>query len=293
MAVDLLPKRDIIEQIVPDDATSPSWGAGGSWAFGSWIQIIASIANDFVLTQVQLYEVATFTSGPLLALLQMEIGVGAAASESAIATIASGLGGASDGTTENKTLFTNKTHFVAPTFIAAGSRVAQRAATNLTGGVVGGIKLVGYDARDFETLRRQPRNERFLRSYLTTSQGADVDPTLGVNTVSSAASAWGLGSWVEFVATASKPRLVKGVIASTTSASVHPTFEIGTGAGGSEITRGRVPLTGRAGLPPAPGVAYFYRPVLVKPGERIAVRVKDNSGAAISYSVMLLTDEVK
>jgi hypothetical protein len=293
MAVDMLAKRDVLEMIIPDDATSPNWGAGASWAWGSWSQVVASLANDMVITQAQLNELVVFTTGPLICFGQFQIGVGGSGSEVAIAQFGTGLGAASDGTTENKNIFTNKTHFVAPVFVAAGSRVAFRAAGSVASGFVGSVKLVGYDARDFAAMLRQPRHDRWLRSYRTTSVGATVEPSAGVTTVTSAASSWGYGSWVEFVASASKPRLVTGVISGIADVTLHPTFQVGLGGAGSEVAHGQLPVTGRSGLPFGPGVAYFYRPVYVKSGERIAVRCKDNSASAKGYSVMLLSQEIE
>jgi len=292
MAVDLLPKRDIVEQIIPVDAASAAVNVGASWAWGSWFQVVASCPNDFVLVGIMAYEIVSSTATPNVVIYQLEIGTGAAASESTIAAVGSGILATSSGSAETKNTIHDTMHFVTPTFIPSGTRIAARATSSVASGFLMAVMLMGYDARDYAQMLRQPRHDRYLRGRQ--GRAAAVYPSAGVTTVSSLASVWGYGSWVEFDASAEYPLLVKGIVSGHTDSSLHAVFDVGVGAASSEVTHLRLPFASRQVFPgPGLGISYAYRPMLVRPGERTAVRVKDSSSLVKNYSVMLLVDEVK
>jgi hypothetical protein len=129
-----------------------------------------------------------------------------------------------------------------------------------------------------------PANRHAILVYPTAASGV---------TVTSDASAWGFGAWVEVYAGHPYDASLTGVVWQVTSIpSVDTTqevlFEIGFGATGAESTRAQIPYSVRndtqVGYYLDASFRYvFPEPIVLRRHTRIAARVADGSASALTY----------
>jgi hypothetical protein len=126
-------------------------------------------------------------------------------------------------------------------------------------------------------------------------------PQLAGLIVTSAASAWGYGSWVQIIQTSEACSILGVTYQWTSIPSVDTTeshiFDIGTGAAGGEAVKIQVTSNHRSDT----AVGYYLstiqwflpEPYSVSAGTRLAVRVADSSTSARTYQgFRLLIDQI-
>lgn len=249
-----------------------------SWVWSAYSEVVASTPTDFVASYLHYNIVPIITvagAGALRSLNgEIELAIGAAGSEVAFATVpyAMAMYELNPGTSTQTFLGAGWAVPIAPKFIPSGSRIAVRTRKNLSNTLVQGhlrVYVVGYDGGKAPagiptyTLRGQQTGIQKGQSYVT--------PAGSTLTVIPGANAW--GSWTEIISSADKELLIMGAaVTPVNTAVLHwGIMEFGTGPAGSEVTRARLWF---------PSVYYcnahfqlMHRPLLIKPGERVAVRM--------------------
>lgn len=296
MAVDLMPKRNFIETVLPVLAgpVYPNAGVGGAW--GAWVQVIpaagaGSIAFPFVLHGAYLTEQFTlFTISTNVAEYHFQVGIGAAGFEVPIAQGAANLVGIlSFVFAANATIIATKTMWFEPVVVPAGTRIAVRAWGSAAIAIQFGTFLVGYDASNYELpaeLMSRP-HERYIKGISSPVQGANCYPNpASTPIVPAAAPAWGV--WTVWIAAAANDILMTGVASVESAIGSYAQVQIGIGPAAAEVAGAQVGLAGRTFGPV--GASYLPRPLFVKQGERVALRAM--SPTAI-LDMVLMGHEVK
>lgn len=113
-------------------------------------------------------------------------------------------------------------------------------------------------------------------------------------TVSSAASAWGYGVWVELSASLSTDIYIISVLFESTNipaldTTIEQIIDVGVGAAGAESTKVQIPYTVRCDTQVSyylttPETIYLPEPYLISSGERVAIKVADSLAAAVTYN---------
>jgi len=248
-----------------------------AWTWSAYAQLVASTPSDFVASFAALSFTAIVQvagAGALQSINgELELAIGGAGSEVAFATIPIAYAAYEllPGASTQVFFAVGRDYPLAPKFIPSGSRIAARGRISLTNTLVRGhmrCYVIGYDGGNAPagfstyTLRGQQTGIQKGQSY--------VVPAGSTLTVTPGAGAW--GSWTQVIASASGELLVIGaaVTPATTTVAHWDIMEMGTGSAGNEVTRARMWF---------PSVYYcnahlhfMHRPLLVKPGERLAVR---------------------
>lgn len=274
MAVDSILKRDIPEEIIPNDASAKTLNSGTSGSWSAWGQIAASTSMPFVLCGVYTMEIFQLTTqGTQSGVLSLQIGTGGAGAEQVVGEGHGGLLLAPGGTSQAVTGLKGQTMFFEPILIPSGTRLSVRATNTTTVAVLLGIYLFGYDASKFGLPLSYVREERYVKGLCAPAQGAVCYPSGSLTPVTSGAGVFVYGSWTQFIASASRPTLITGLVGATTT--LHRSFQakIGIGAAGSEVAMSKLGLPGRLGIPGPLCDAYLPRPLFVKAGERVAVQI--------------------
>ncbi len=277
--IDLLAKRDIIEQIIPHNAASVSRppGVAGAWSAYSQIIAAASLTYPFILCGAYVWENFGLVpgDGTQTALLNIQVAIGAAGSE---VPIAEGHGGMSltAPTLDASTIgWTGRTCFFEPILIPASTRIAYR--TSVTSAKTMGVSiyLFGYDARYFAQPSKELDILRYVRGLYSPTQGATTWPSPGIINVTTGGAAWTYGAAVQFIASAASDLLIVGLHGSATvvSATRYIQAHIGIGAAGSEQWMSKVGLPVPTGYPGPFCDCYLPRPLYVKQGEAVSVRI--------------------
>jgi hypothetical protein len=148
--------------------------------------------------------------------------------------------------------------------------------------VLTGVYLVGYDGgaspcgNSTYTLRGQQTGIQ---------KGTSITVTAGA-TVAVASAVAGYGAYVQVIAAAASELLVQGlaVAGNVSAATEFHILEFATGAAGAEVVRARIPvlvlsLGGGA-------ILMMPRPLLVKPGERLAVHAYSSAVKTFQYQFL-------
>jgi len=271
-----------------------------AWTWTAYAVISNSGASvvtttDFVASAVAINlvpQVVVAGGGVLQALNgEIELATGAAGSEVAFATIPWAMAAfvSVPGTSTNAYFGIGRLYPLAPKFIPTGTRVVMRARQSIVNTQVTTfvrLHLIGYDGGaapagvSTYTLRGQQTGIQKGTSYVTPA-GSTLLLTPIMN---------GWGAWTQVVAATTGENLFMGVATSpaVTQISLWHVMEIGTGAAAAEVVRARVWF---------PGVYYcnahfelMPQPLLIKPGERVAVRVW-SSVAAFTLNCQFLLEQ--
>lgn len=299
-----LPKRNILEKVYPRDAVAISQNSGVSGSYSTWVQVVAATTGEFTLCgSVLVYHfneaTANFTDDVFL---HQQIGIGAAASEIPIGQIVTASSIAyTDQNPSSADISFCFYYPIQPVVIPSGTRLAIRHASSSTHLIITGTYLIGYDTTDGYPLPKYFDTERYIRGIdlnigtrLTSlSTRSFAYPDASSTTVTAGGSTWTVGSWVEFIASASNDILITGLTNNTTGSTTrHAVAEIGIGASGFEEAVAAVALPGIAGrLGPSPGLKRLVRPLYVRKGERVVVRLKGSS-ASMAINIVLTGDEL-
>ena len=289
-------KREGMEVAYPPPGTAgTALTPGASWAWSAWVQLDSSLDDDFVMMGVSLWEAISYsTGGNVLEGSKIQVGVGAAGAEVAVATVAGGLAATADALcTHSKTVFKGGVAWTPPTRINRGERVAIRASKSSTGAYILAVKIYGYSPRDMPPLIEVPRSDLWARNMMPNLEAEAFSGGTSLSLTTGTASAT-YGAWVEAIAENALPRpaLMTGVSFEYGSASAYLECQIGTGSVNKEVGRGMVVSATRTALPgPATGAMYLPRPVLVYANERVALRMR-GSPTSTAFSVVPIWMEI-
>ena len=247
---------DIILRSTAAWGTSVTFGVG---AWGSWFQIEAGYAEDLVLVQLDMTKTVTVTCS-----FWLEIGLGAAGSEEAIACVGQDVMITGSGAYPHLAW----SRRLAPRLVPAGTRVAARGWT--TAGYTDGVV-------NLSCIRPAPAAlwcDPWPNSYIG---GGRVIRTHRVPAVGGWLSVAGGGvSWTEVVAAAPNDMLFVAAQYDATNAgggSLGNRVEVGVGASGQEVVFSRVAIpSGMSGTWPY-GEHQVGRKSLILSGERVAARL--------------------
>lgn len=292
----MIPRRDTLalEVVEPDGASPAAQNPGVSWAWSTWAQMTAGLSYPLLLTHLSVSATFYYTAAVSSTFepVQIQIGTGAAGSETGIGEIGTSFFVLLSGTTPSVYLQTSSNFPVTPTIIPANTRIAIRS-TERYSAVLFALSyyLYGYNATKYSLplyFRDLTQIEQLLKGLRT--KKARITPLAGVSPyIISGAGAWVLGSWVQIIASADKDLLVTGLVHTPTTVSRWSQYQIGVGAVGSEQAMSTIGISGGTGS--GVGAYYLPRPLLVKKGESVSVRSKSSGSSIYSY-VNLLYNEL-
>lgn len=293
MAVDLLAKRDIIEDIIPSGAISLTQvsGVGGAWSTPYKIIITAASMTalypaGFILCGAYVFEAFTLLGGDgtQAGFLNLEVAAGPLNSEVPIAE-SHGILMLAPGATDQISGMTGRTHFFEPILVPTATRLAFRVSTPAAKALTTSVYLFGYDARYFAQPIKAVEELRYIRGLCSPTKGATVFPSLGGTAVTTGA-AWVYGAAVAFDldiagggTVAITPLLITGLAGYATAISNRIQAQIGIGAPGAEQWMSKVGLALAVGYPGPLIVCHLPRPLYVKTGEAVSVRIMGSLAA--------------
>jgi len=296
----VLPKREQINKLYPVDAvaTLKNPTTGGSYA-ATYAQLVASTANDYVLTGIYLLAVFTESAASFSGAIPFEFKVAIGGSSSEV-DIASG-GGAvgvqyTFATGSVAQLGTATFHRLPAYYVPAGTRLSYNTTTSATHSLFMSAYISGYEVSSGYPLPRPFDNMEAINSYLRGMRaptGITV-PNPGWNTISTGSPSWTYGSTVEMIASASTDIIITHVLSTivdSISVTTHAHIEVGIGAAGSEVWKSVVGAPGAPGMPgPGGGQLELDKPLYVKAGERVACRAKGTASktftVALNYIIL-------
>jgi len=273
-----LGRRGGLERLYPDDGAAFQVTAGTLWAWSAYQQVEASTDAPFVPSRLYLSlrfavsTVSAWVSG------EYEVAVGPVGLEVTYAVVPFAAPALVSGVPSGSTFIGLSIGApVGPKVIPVGSRLTQRARQS---GNVAAVAIVGcvsgYDGGAVP-LGYWPYGERPHLAGVHAAQSRCL-PSGGVLAVlAGTAPTWGV--WTEVLAAAGADLLVWGATIHYVGAVVAQqltTMEFGTGAAVSEQARGRLAFPGPGYC--TAGVQSLGRPVVVKKGERLVVRLKGTTG---------------
>jgi hypothetical protein len=293
MAVDFLAKRDIIEQIIPSDATSVSRTSGVSGAWSAYGQIIsaANLTDPFILCGAYVYEAFAFVGDATVhtGLMNIQVAIGEAGSEVVVAESHGVLAADPADATAAVKVRTGRTHFFEPILIPANTRIAYRASSTDTVSFSTSLYLFGYDARYFAQPLKVVDELRYIRGLCSPTRGATVWPSPGVTNVAGHNTvAWTYGTPVQFIASAATPLLITGLSAVAAIVSNRAQAKIGIGAPGSEQWVSKVGLALQSLIAGPTMDCYLPRPLYVKTGEAVSVMIASSNVSVASITGIAL-----
>jgi hypothetical protein len=243
---------------------------------------VAATSEDFVASEIAMNVVAMILvagAGALQAINgEIQLATGAAGSEVPFATIPFAIAAylASPGSSTQAFLGVGRNYPIAPKLIPAGTRIAVRSRMSVSNtyataytrvyviGYPGGAAPAGFSTY---TLRGQQTGiQKGISKVIP--EGSTLDITPGANN-------W--GDWTEVIENAPSELLIRGVAVSPGYQSTvnWGIMELGIGPAGSEVTKARLwfPTIYYCNA----HYQYMTRPLLVKPGERLAARIWSSS----------------
>lgn len=282
--------RSAPQIVVPSLASAPLIAPGLSWTWGSYAQITAGLAYDFLcMGATPSLFLAVIPPAPLFTFfLQFEIATGAAGSE--VARAYGQIGGMAHNPSPNTEgsiwANTRETPFQ-PFVIPAGTRIAARAAFSVTYSPFFALFLYGFNDSTFPASPTSINYNDYWHGDLGLTPETMLTPQLSSLTVTSGAASWTWGSWVQVWASAAADTLIRGVIAGLSTAG-QTQIQLGIGPAGSEVpfdtlAWGAHPLLTTG---PLTGYVRLARPLQINIGERLAVRAASRfPNAAIPTNV--------
>lgn len=251
------------QQGAPSASTASVTPPGTAWSSSGWTQINASIPGDWTITGLS-WGPASFG---LTADFEMDIGVGAASSEVAVATLRShDAGGSSWGDPQ----YLNLWPFVK---ITSGSRVSVRIRASTTTTNTQKVRLSYYQALSGA-------------SAITTSAVPSTIPSAAASIgVTASGTPWANGSWVQAIASTSASVVLTGMNPGAATSSDQE-IDVGTGGSGSEVPVWTFRLDDQPNL----GSNYthnFYFGPLIPSGTRVSFRMRSGT-ASQTQSVAIL-----
>lgn len=273
------PKRDgTLEVFYPRNAGAAARNTSGlgAWVWTAYADIAAGIASDFVPTCVHMtIRVNPNVLGISSMIIEHEVAIGAGGAEVTFHQWADSFAFSLTGTGPAAVLSIGRTIPIGPQLIPAGSTIRHRVRASVaaaTAYVNMHIYLGGYDGG------RAPAHYSAynLRAHLAGVEGGQSRDVPSGAPVLVDGDAFPLyGAWVQVIDPAPADLLVWGAVRlqeTITFGAIHLYLDVGTGALGFEQTRGILAF-------PSPGFGqcgyqcFVHRPVFVKKGERVAIRI--------------------
>lgn len=227
--------------------------SGTAWISSSWVQVTASTSGGWVLTGVSWFAGTTDEA-------EIDVGTGSSGSEVVIATAVTGY-----------MTFPQENYFpfqIPIDNIASGSRVAVRIRTAGTGTTAWQVTL---------TYLPKPVSGVITTTAVAPTSAPSAAASIALTT---GATAWANGSWVQLTASTSSAWVVNCVTMAANNIG-ETEIDIGTGASGSEVVVAtvRAPMTQNI-LLSTPNIACL-RPLLnnVASGARVALRARAHGGS--------------
>ena len=247
---------------VPSAAVGVSVTEGTSWAHGSWVEITASAPANAVLAGI-LVTGGSFNNDER----EVDIGIGAASSETVIATFRQGLGN-SGNTAQYPPMM-----LPVPISGIGGQRIAARARRAGAGGAIG-VKVLYLDNPSEPITTAQP-----LRCLPSAAAGVGI---------AGAGTAWANSSWVEVSSSLPTQVALAGLAFTTNTGADHFIFEFGIGAAGSEVSIGEV--RGSNGTAMGWASTWLWLPGLksIPAGTRLAVRLRKSGTGTNTWTAAIL-----
>jgi hypothetical protein len=295
-----LPKRDIVEQLIPSNLPGATRLGGTSGGWSGWGQIItaANLTYDFVLCGAYVFEfISLSAAGVASALCNYQIAKGKAFHEgdagNLLAEDHSLMEFSTAGTLTAALGATGRTLKFAPVLIPAGTRLAYRTSSNTAIEMYSSLYLVGYNASQWPQVLSYPRDlERYMHGLVAVQTG--VVPSPGQTTVTTGTSLWAYGTPVEFIASAAQPLLVKRVVALNASIlAPHTQVLIELGAAGHAVAHSKAGFPSYTAQVGPIGNAELMRSLLVLPGERVSVSAACSLSTAQSFGLALQYEVLK
>lgn len=288
MAVDFLPKRDILEVVVPADAASISSGTIGNQTWSSYRQIItaANLTYDFILCGIYTTDYySSDISGNNYGIVNYEVATGAIGSEQPIADVNSFLFGSEATIGTGMICITSRTIPIAPTLIPKNTRIAVRFYNNSAGMAWQcNLYLVGYKASQWaKPLTYLKDQTRYMKGLSVVGSngttGATVlYPQTGTINVTAGSPAWTFGTPVEFrgpnTTAITNPTLITGAFmqpATPMATQLSVQLQVYTGSAGNEVPQAKMGGPGAIWTIMPLQDCYLPRPTLIFPGERLSV----------------------
>jgi hypothetical protein len=161
--------------------------------------------------------------------------------------------------------------------------MAVRFSHNQAGNLAAACYLFGYDPALYELeLKRYGRREarRYLQGLVSRDGQSYFDPVRARHTMTTGASNWTYGAWVEFIASTTNPMWVTHltILNEIASSSQQLQAELGIGSAGNEQAIARCAFPCVVGTFGFMQDAEWVRPAYVPPGSRVAVRLAGRPG---------------
>ncbi len=279
-------------------ATALPVTAGASEVPSAIVEMRDAIKDGFILTTLCTAITATLPggSGGVRELVKIELLIGPSGFEVPVGTVW-GTGAGFIGNTLNLNDTLVKYGFcqrVRPTRIPAGQRLSVRATAHGTVLIVTNIYAAGILESQWAELQRRNRYDEYLQGSAALMGRQSIYPLLTGATVTAHATAWLFGGGVEIITAAQNEMWVEGFFIDPDVVASNPScvLEVGIGPAGGEIWQTGGPAAGKsAGQIFSNGPHYFPLPIYVRPGERVAVRLKCATGGA-APAVHLLIQEM-
>ena len=258
------------------------------WTWEAYTQIVASTTEDFVATHAFIgHRLTMLTATQQPVTVEYEIATGAATSEVPFASfiLQSEKFISNPGASTQAIAALSQTVRIGPKLIPSGTRIAHRGRMSLADtdcNDILGVYLAGYKGGQVPPFY-SPYSHRAHLTGIHSAQSKNT-PSGSRLGVTESAFVSGYGAWTEVIASAASDLFITGISKSlSTVGAKHHYFEIGVGAATSEVPIGRMGL-------PSSTVAnsnqqWFPYPLLVKKGERVAIRVKGTDTTAIEVNV--------
>lgn len=274
------------------NAVNAAPGAGsGAWVFSVYTQLVASTPADFYPNIAHiLLQAIPQTAGTKRFVYEVEFATGAAGSEVTFARFSDAVMAAITNVDVNDNINFGRSFPVGPTLIPSGARIAFRIRCELADTAVKmnvTTYLQGYDGP------APPGSDPTypLDEHLGGASSPHLLATPTGSTLSLGGASFGIGygSWVEVIASAAADLLVWGLegYLSVGAANASRHVQFGIGAAGSEVPHALLGLPGKLAI----GVGQYElrRPLLVRAGERLAVR---STGGVTAWNIQVLYEEL-
>jgi hypothetical protein len=248
------------QTILPAAANSISLPAGGGWGNGAWTEFSAALANDTAIVGFTLTGASVDS--------EIDIGIGAAGSEVVMSTTRSG-GIAADRGGEGS--YTMGLGLVLP----SGSRVALRNRSRNATAVVMSLSVIEHP--DF--------------TYQSPFGEVCYPPAANAIQPNPGGTAWVPGAWVELIASATAGTAITAVTYTPGGlAGVEGEIQFGIGAAGSEVKVAALRVAGESNDTSHTSRRTLPIPLCLSGGDRVAIRIAENSANTSAWSVAVMAN---
>ena len=277
----LKPRRDSnIEVIYPNLGNDLAQTPGQSWAWSTYNSTTLP-AYPTTLVGLQVGMVASIpVSTSVFDEIEIEIATDPSGTPVKIHSIPDAIFGSNSNTASSVSVGMGRTYLLSPKTLPASTVLGVRSTEkNAVNTLRFNFYFILYNGNTYSLVLKQPDELRYIKG-LTTS-GDITEITVSPTTVAGNATTWVFGSWTQIIASMTKDTLIKGVTYGNPSRTTSVNFqgEIGIGSAGNEVSVGAFAGCRNLSLS-AIGSSLLARPVLVKAGESVSLRIATALGTA-------------